>query len=317
MTFKVGRPPCTSVSIITMIFIATVVLPVAVADPMAFATEEESASVSTPQRFGLTQDVAQFRSRIALAQIALNLGQQDLSSQGTLSASQPIGGTVGAATAPSGGPNSMAKDTKAMPPAAGCCTGMMGQMGVAGSASTTMASGLPGFPGASHLYHVGATGFFLEYSAPIKLTIDQQAALNAIRETSVANQASVQRQLDQAEQDLWILTSSDQPDSLAIESKLRAIEKLKSEQRIAFIRSVGEAARMLSKDQRDILLGTAVPQTTPLPTPQGLVNAGDPSTEAGPTDSQAAMPGATNDSMSNMNSGDAAKPKSGGAMGEM
>ena len=317
MTFKVRRPPRTSVTTIAMICIAAVVLPAAVADPMAFATEEQSASVNTTQRFGLTQEIAQFRSRIALAQIALNLGQQDLSSQGTLSASQPVGGTVGAATAPIGAPNSPAKDTKTMPPAASCCTDMMGQMGVAGSASTTMASGLPSFPGASHLYHVGATGFFLEYSAPIKLTMDQQAALNAIKETSVANQASAQRQIDQAEQDLWILTSSDQPDSLAIETKLRAIEKLKSEQRIAFIRSVGAAARMLSKDQRDILLGTAVPQTAPLPAPQDLVNAGDPSTEAGPTNSQTAMPGATNDSMGNMNSGDAAKPKSDGAMGDM
>ena len=126
-----------------------------------------------------------------------------------------------------------------------------------------------------------------------------------------------ERQIDQAEQELWILTSSDQPDSLAIESKMRAIEKLKSEQRIAFIRSVGEAARMLSKDQRDILLGTAVPPATPLPMPEGLENAGSPSTEAGPTDSPMAMPGATNDSMGDMNSGDAATPKSDEAMGDM
>ena len=74
---------------------------------------------------------------------------------------------------------------------------------------------------------------------------------------------------------------------------------------------------MLSKDQRDILLGTAVPPATPLPTPQGLVNAGKSSMEAGPTNSPMAMPGATNDSMGDMNSGDAAKPKSDGAMGDM
>ena len=41
---------------------------------------------------------------------------------------------------------------------------------------------LPGFPGASHLYHVGATGFFLDYSAALKLTTDQQAALKRIKE---------------------------------------------------------------------------------------------------------------------------------------
>ena len=317
MTFKVSTPLRTGAATIAMICIATVVLPAAVADPMAFATEEQSTSANTPRRLGLAQEIAQFRSRIAMAQIALNLGQQDLSSQGMPSTSQPVGGTVGAAAGPIGAPNSPTKDTKAMPPAAGCCTGMMGQMGVAGSASTTVASGLPGFPGASHLYHVGATGFFLEYSTAIKLTMNQQGALNAIKETTVANQTSAQRQIDQAEQELWILTSSDQPDSLAIESKLRAIEKLKSEQRIAFIRSVGEAARMLSKDQRDILLGTIAPVTAPLPAPQGSVSAGNPSTEAGPTNSPMAMPGATNDSMGNMNSGDAAKPKSDGAMRDM
>ena len=196
---------------------------------------------------------------------------------------------------------------------------MMGQMGAAAPAPapTRMPSSLPGFPGASHLYHVGATGFFLEYSAGIKLTINQQSALNAVKETSIANQASAQRQIDQAEQELWILTSSDEPDSRTIEAKLYAIEKLKSEQRIAFIRSVGEAARMLSKEQRGILLGTVTPVTAAVPAPQGSLAAEDPPTAAGPTNSQTPMPAATNDAMGNMNSGDAAQPKSDGAMGDM
>ncbi len=51
--------------------------------------------------------------------------------------------------------------------------------------------------------------------------------------------------------------SSDQPDTPALEKKIREIENLKGEQRIAFIRSVGEAARVLSDDQRGALLGTA------------------------------------------------------------
>ena len=201
MTIKVRRLPRISATTIAMIWIAIVELPAAVADPMALSTEERSTSANTPRRLTLTQEIAQFRSWIAMAQIALNLGQQDLSSPGTPSASQPVGGTVGTAIAPIGAPNAPANDSKVIPTAAGCCAGMMGQMGVAGSASTTMASGLPGFPGASHLYHVGATGFFLEYSAAIKLTMNQQAALNAVKETSIANQASAQRQIDQAEQE--------------------------------------------------------------------------------------------------------------------
>ena len=317
MIFRVRLPPPFSVTTIAMICVTIVVLPAAVADPMALAAEEQSTSVNIPQRLGLTQEIAQFRSRIALAQVALNLGQQELSSQGTLSASAPVGGTVGMAPAPISAPNNPANDIKAMPAATGCCAGMMGQMGVAGAASTPMPSALPGFPGASHLYHVGATGFFLEYSAALKLTMDQQAALNAVKETSIANQASAQRQIDQAEQELWILTSSDQPDSRAIETKLRAIEKLKSEQRIAFIPSVSEAARMLSADQRGILLGTIAPVPAPMPAPQSSANAGDPSTEAGTTTTQPSMPDSANDSIGNMNGGEAPKPKGDDGMGEM
>ena len=49
-----------------------------------------------------------------------------------------------------------------------CC---MGAMGKAPGAGTTMAmpSALPGFPGASHLYHVGASGFFLDHADKIGL----------------------------------------------------------------------------------------------------------------------------------------------------
>src|SRR5581483_2029194 len=39
-------------------------------------------------------------------------------------------------------------------------------------------SALPGFPGASHLYHIGATGFFLDRTDHIALSTDQQVALN-------------------------------------------------------------------------------------------------------------------------------------------
>ena len=317
MIFRVRLPPRSSITTIAMICVTISELPAAVADPMVLAAEEQSTSVNIPQRLGLAHEIAQLRSRIALAQVALNLGQQEFSTQRPLSASQPVGETVGMAPAPIGAPNSPVNDTKALPRAAGCCAGMMGQMGVAGAASTTMASGLPGFPGASHLYHVGATGFFLEYSTAIKLTNNQQAALNAIKETSVGNQASAERQIDQAEQDLWILTSSDQPDSRAIEIKLRAIEKLRSEQRSAFIRSVGEAARMLSGDQRGILLGTVAPGAAPMPAPRSSANAGDPSTEAGTTTTQPSMPDSANDSIGNMNGGEAPKPKGDGAMGDM
>lgn len=292
MIYRAKRPPLTKVTATAMLCLVIVALPAAIADSTAFNSAARHRSVRTPERVGLAQALTQFRSRIALAQVALNLGHQDLFSQGTLTASQPVGGAISMVMVPSDVPNNPTNHRKAMPKTAGCSAGMMGQMAAPVSASIAVASGLPGFPGASHLYHVGATGFFLEYSDAIKLTMNQQAALNAIKETSIANQASTQRQIDQAEQDLWILTSSAQPDSLAIETKVRAIESLKSEQRITFIRSVGEAARTLSKDQRGILLGTISPVTVP-------------------------MPAAPNHSLSNVNSRDGAKPKSTDELGDM
>lgn len=119
-----------------------------------------------------------------------------------------------------------------------------------------MQSGLPGFPGVSHIYHVGATGFFLDYSTALKLSTDQVVALNQIMETSMAATAAAQRKIEQAEQDLWMLTASDQPDSMALRTKVVDIEKLRGDQRIAFIRAVGEAARVLTDAQRNALLGT-------------------------------------------------------------
>ena len=132
--------------------------------------------------------------------------------------------------------------------------GMKGMMGM--GAMQTVAA-LPGFPGASHIYHVGAPGFFLDHPEHIKLTTQQQATLNGIKEKALLEKSSGQRKIEEAEQELWTLTASDQPDATKIGAKVREIEKLRSDQRLAFIRAVGEAARVLSEDQRHALLGTA------------------------------------------------------------
>ena len=277
---------------------------------MASGSEQHSTpAIDSPQQSGLTREISQFRSRITLIQAALTQDQP-----GVPTALQS-GGLVVAEMGMSGAGSSSIMGSKAMPMAAGCCAGMMGQMGAAQPAAA-MPSALPGFPGASHLYHVGATGFFLDYSAALKLTTNQQAALNAIKEKSIASQASAQRQIDQAEQELWILTSSDQPDSLALEAKVREIENLQGEQRIAFIRAVGEAARMLTDDQRAALLGTA-PVATEALAPQGPTGAVNSPTGAGATDPKPQMPATALDSMDNMDSGEAQKPMGPGGMGDM
>ncbi len=122
-------------------------------------------------------------------------------------------------------------------------------------------SALPGFPGASHLYHIGETDFFLDHHEHITLSLQQELALNQIKEQALLTQAAFDRQVEQAEQELWVLTSSDEPETRQIEAKVRQIEQLKGDQRLAFIRAVGEAAKVLTEHQRQVLIGTGPPQS--------------------------------------------------------
>ncbi len=134
---------------------------------------------------------------------------------------------------------------------------MMGRM--KGMGQMTMPSSLPGFPGASHIYHIGATGFFLDHSQQITLTLDQKTNLNKIKEDALLKQATFDRRIEDAEQELWVLTSADEPDAQKIEMKIREIAKLEGDKRIAFIQAVGQAASVLSEEQRKRLTGTSIP----------------------------------------------------------
>ncbi|MDP1662777.1 MAG: periplasmic heavy metal sensor [Phycisphaerales bacterium] len=140
-------------------------------------------------------------------------------------------------------------------------------MGGAGSpAAMAMPSALPGFPGASHIYHIGATGFFLDHPEHITLTLEQQTALSQKKEQALLQQAQFQRRVEEAEQELWVLTAADQPDAAAIDTKVQQIAKLQGEQRIAFIRAAGEAAKVLTDEQRKQLTGMLPPMPmTPAP----------------------------------------------------
>ena len=80
-----------------------------------------------------------------------------------------------------------------------------------------------------------------------------------MKQKALTAKASAQRKVEEAEQQLWELTGADQPDVAQIETKLREAEKLRGDQRLAFIRSVGEAAQVLTDDQRKILIGQAQP----------------------------------------------------------
>ena len=139
--------------------------------------------------------------------------------------------------------------------------GMMGMMGMNPAMSSDsmagmdMPSSLPGFPGASHVYHIGQTGFFLDHPEHITLTDEQQKKLNSIKESSLLATSTAEREIAEAEQELWKLTAADEPDIKKIEAKAKEIAQLQVKTRIAFIRSVGDAANVLTKEQRQILVG--------------------------------------------------------------
>jgi hypothetical protein len=148
----------------------------------------------------------------------------------------------------------------------------MGAMGGMNSpAAMATPSALPGFPGQSHLYHIGATDFFLDHPQHISLSTQQQQALAQQKQQSLARQGELQRQIDAAEQELWQLTAADQPQIGSIEKKAREIERLRADKRIAFIRSVGDATKVLTDEQRQQLTGMAPAQPAadqaPMPMP--------------------------------------------------
>ena len=152
-------------------------------------------------------------------------------------------------------------------PAAGMSGGMgmekmemAAMMGMGGGSMGAMSqSALPGFPGASHLYHIGATDFFLDHPQHISLTTEQQAGLNKAKEQALLAKSTADRAIEQAEQELWMLTAADQPDAAKIQAKLGEIGKLTGDERFSYIRAVGDASKFLTDDQRKILTGFAPP----------------------------------------------------------
>ena len=117
-------------------------------------------------------------------------------------------------------------------------------------------SAMPGQPGGSHLYHIGSTGFFLNHPQHITLTQDQRITLNRLKERAMLERASTERRIDQSEQELYALTGADQPDASKIQTTVTEIEKLRADERIKFIRAVGEATNVLTHEQHLALMGT-------------------------------------------------------------
>jgi hypothetical protein len=155
--------------------------------------------------------------------------------------------------------------------------GMMGMSPMGGGSPAAMAqSALPGFPGASHLYHIGATGFYLDHPQHIALTLEQQAGLNQAKQQAVFAKSTADLAAAQVERELWMLTAADQPDAAKIEAKIRENEKIRGDERLAFIRAVGEASKLLTDEQRKILTGFAPPAPAPAAAPMAAPGAAMP-----------------------------------------
>ena len=119
-----------------------------------------------------------------------------------------------------------------------------GMNGMSGGAGSMTQSSVPGVPGASHLYHIGATGFFLDHPQHIALTTEQQAGLNKAKESALlAKSAAGAKGKD-------VLPASE-------------IEKLRGDGRLAFVRAVGDASKILTEEQRRSLTGLAPPAPAP------------------------------------------------------
>ncbi len=83
-----------------------------------------------------------------------------------------------------------------------------------------------------------------------------------MKQKSLLSKSTAQRKIEEAEQEIWELTGADELDSAQIHAKAQAVEKLRGEQRRAFIQSVGEAAKELTDEQRQMLVGTTEPDAS-------------------------------------------------------
>ncbi|GMR21842.1 MAG: hypothetical protein BMS9Abin37_0160 [Acidobacteriota bacterium] len=212
--------------------------------PHSRAFSQESATGSSPDN-SLVKELDELRAKVRRLEATLERN----SGPGASTAEQAASTSASDAPTKMAGNGQMGKDKAQM----GKTKGMMGRGPKMGSMSVQ--SALPGFPGASHIYHIGETGFFLDHPEHITLTAGQQKKLNDIKAKTLLADGTFERQIDETEQELWMLTAADEPDIEKIEAKVREIAKLNGDRRLAYIRAIGEAAAVLTDDQRQKLLG--------------------------------------------------------------
>ena len=246
------------------------------------------------------------QAQAAQSAIAAARAQQDPRSAGLTEggAAAPAAPMAMGATDDSGMANGAAPAPMAMgapdadsPPAnmaaatAGAPTGMARMLGQPPSASASMAAGLPAAIGAPHIYHLGADNFFLDQVSAIGLTTEQQKKLSSLKESGAVAYATTQRKIDQKEQDLWVISSSETPDITKIEAKVGEVTRLSGQQRMDFIRTVGAAVGVLTDVQRKAVASQVAMQPGAMPTPAAAPTASgmNMGTAAPPSGSGTAM----------------------------
>ncbi len=158
------------------------------------------------------------------------------------------------------------KGGSAAPMAApGCCGMSMGMPmtkgGMADDKMGNMPSGAatqmkakpaasPKMAEAPHLLHIGAKDFFLDHQQHLGITPDQKAQLETIKNDASTQKSTSQGEIDKAQQQLWQLTSADQPNSADIDSKVKEVAQLRASEQVAFIHSVTAASNVLTPEQR-------------------------------------------------------------------
>ena len=242
------------------------VIPAAAALVIAFASSSSLRAQTSAERTVSTDlrvAMMDMDDMDEMAKMKKKSGMGDKKMKGNMPADAPMPN----ADADGGG-----QDAMPAPPSSDMMGRMRGTMKARpGMSGMAPASQLPGFPGASHLYHVGSTGFFLDHPQHITLSTQQQTALNRIKEKSLLDGANSARRIEDAEQEVWLLTAAEAPDGAKIEAKVRAIESSRGDQRMAFIRAVGEAGKVLTAGQQTALLGT-----NPMPATKSTPAAGKP-----------------------------------------
>jgi Spy/CpxP family protein refolding chaperone len=119
--------------------------------------------------------------------------------------------------------------------------------------SAPAAASTPGAERVGHLHHLGAKQFYLDRAKALALTEEQQTRLRRLWEFDQVEKARFRDALTNTERGLWRLTGAEEPSLPAIEASVRAVEKLKADRRIAFIRRVMDAAAVLTVHQREML----------------------------------------------------------------